>query len=79
MNLTVRYDMTAAAPILSLAIVASSAAPLLRLDADLQVIPASASFCHVFQIDPGAVEGCSITETPAAEPGAFSKPVQRAI
>jgi two-component sensor histidine kinase len=54
--------MTAAAPTLSLAIVACSDAPLLLLDADLKVIAASASFCQAFHIDPETVAGCSVFE-----------------
>ena len=42
---------------LALALVASSAAPLLLLDNDLVVIAASASFCSLFQVDPAAVSG----------------------
>jgi len=45
---------------LAFAVVESSDAPLLLLDADLSVIAVSASFCRAFQIDPAAVIGCEI-------------------
>jgi two-component system, sensor histidine kinase PdtaS len=45
---------------LALAIVASSKAPILLLDAGLTVIAASKSFCRAFQIDPGKVAGRSL-------------------
>ncbi|CDZ68021.1 Sensory transduction regulatory protein [Neorhizobium galegae bv. orientalis] len=54
--------MTNAAPLqpagamsLGLAIVSTSAAPLLLLDGDLMVIAGSSSFCREFQIDPDAL------------------------
>ncbi len=47
----------AAALNLALAIVTSSNAPVLLLDASLTVIAASKSFCRTFQIDPGEVAG----------------------
>ncbi|CDZ54962.1 sensor histidine kinase [Neorhizobium galegae] len=54
--------MTNAAPVqpagamsLGLAIVSTSAAPLLLLDGNLMVIAGSASFCREFQIDPDAL------------------------
>jgi hypothetical protein len=54
--------MTNAAPLqppgamsLGLAIISTSAAPLLLLDGDLMVIAGSASFCREFQIDPDAL------------------------
>jgi hypothetical protein len=50
----------AAALNLALAIVASSNAPVLLLDAGLTVIAASKSFCRAFQIDPGEVAGRSL-------------------
>ena len=43
---------------LALALIASSTAPLLLLDKDLNVVTASRSFCRAFQIDPLAVD-CS--------------------
>jgi len=52
--------MTGGPLTLSLAIVASSDAPLLLLDAEFKVIVASASFCRAFQIDAQTVESCSI-------------------
>ncbi len=42
---------------LSLALIASSAAPLVLLDGDLDVIGASVSFCRAFKIDPKSVAG----------------------
>jgi len=45
---------------LAFAVVESSDAPLLLLDADLTVIAVSASFCRAFQIDPAAVAGREI-------------------
>src|SRR6478609_8200318 len=42
---------------LMLAVIASSDAPLLLMDGDLQVIAASASFCRDFQIEPASVPG----------------------
>ncbi|CAN5483901.1 histidine kinase dimerization/phosphoacceptor domain -containing protein [soil metagenome] len=45
---------------LALAVVASSAAPLLLLDGDLIVIAASTSFCRTFAIDPALVEGVEV-------------------
>jgi two-component sensor histidine kinase len=42
---------------LTLAVVASSVAPLVLMDGDLRVIAASASFCHDFQIEPASVPG----------------------
>ena len=45
---------------LAFAVVESSDAPLLLLDADLTVIAASASFCRAFQIDPAAITGREI-------------------
>ena len=45
---------------LALAVVTSSAAPLLLLDGDLTVITASASFCKTFAIDPALAEGVQV-------------------
>lgn len=42
---------------LALAVVMSSSAPLLLLDADLVVVAASTSFCTAFDIDPAKVTG----------------------
>jgi hypothetical protein len=54
--------MTIAAPLpptgvmsLGLAIVSTSAAPLLLLDGTLMVLAGSSSFCREFEIDPAAV------------------------
>jgi len=59
--------MTDGPPTLSLAIVASSDAPLLLLDDALKVIAASASFCQAFQIDPQTIVGCAISKLGAGE------------
>ncbi len=45
---------------LALAVVASSAAPLLLLDGDLIVVAASTSFCQTFAIDPALTEGVEV-------------------
>jgi two-component system, sensor histidine kinase PdtaS len=45
---------------LSLALVASSEAPLLLLDGELAIVAASASFCRAFRVDPNSVKGCEI-------------------
>jgi two-component sensor histidine kinase len=42
---------------LMLAVIASSAAPLLLLDGELKIVAASASFCRDFQIEPASVPG----------------------
>jgi two-component sensor histidine kinase len=52
---------------LALALVASSDAPILLLDGELEVIAASASFSRAFQIDPGAAVGCSLFDVGAGE------------
>jgi two-component sensor histidine kinase len=52
---------------LSLALVASSTAPLLLLDRDLRVVAASASFCWAFGIDPARVAGSRLGELGAGE------------
>ena len=52
---------------LALAVVASSNAPVLLLDSSLTVIAASKSFCRAFQIEPGQVEGRSLTALGAGE------------
>jgi len=49
---------------LALALVASSIAPVLLLDKDLNVVSASASFCSAFQVDPSR-----INDRPFAELG----------
>jgi two-component sensor histidine kinase len=52
---------------LALAVVASSAAPLLLLDGDLTVIAASRSFCRAFQIDLASAPGRPLSELGAGE------------
>ena len=47
---------------LTLAVIASSNAPLLLLDGELAVLAASASFCRAFQINPGEVTGRQLAE-----------------
>ncbi|MDB5461036.1 MAG: signal transduction histidine kinase [Caulobacteraceae bacterium] len=42
--------------------VMSSTAPLLLLDGDLNVVAASASFCHAFHVDPAKVAGRQLLE-----------------
>jgi two-component sensor histidine kinase len=53
-------------PTLALALVASSATPLLLLDADQNVLAASASFCAAFQIDLAKTNG-SLSKLGAGE------------
>jgi two-component sensor histidine kinase len=50
-----------------LAVIASSTAPLLLLDADLTLIAASKSFCRAFRIDPTAIAGRPFGELGAGE------------
>lgn len=57
MNAAIELPAEAAALSLTLAVIASSNAPLLLLDGDLDVIAASASFCRAFQIAPASVPG----------------------
>lgn len=52
---------------LTLAVIASSNAPLLLLDGDLAVLAASASFCRAFEINPDAVTGRQLSELGARE------------
>lgn len=52
---------------LALAIIASSAEPLLLLDQQLTVIAASASFCRVFRIESAGLVGQRITDLGAGE------------
>lgn len=59
--------MSVGAPSLFQAIVASSDAPLLLLDAELKIVAASTSFCRAFQVDPRTVEGCSIFKLKGGE------------
>jgi two-component sensor histidine kinase len=54
---------------LALAVIASSAAPLLLLDEDLKVIAASKSFCSSFHVDPARIVGRPIFELGAGEWG----------
>jgi two-component system, sensor histidine kinase PdtaS len=52
---------------LTLAVIASSNAPLLLLDGGLAVLAASASFCRAFEINPGEVTGRQLSELGAGE------------
>ena len=52
---------------LGLALVATSAAPLVLLDQNLRLIAASASFCRDFQIDPATVCGSYLVDIGAGE------------
>lgn len=52
---------------LALAVVASSAAPLVLLNGDLTLVAASNSFCNAFQIDPDSVAGRSLRELGSGE------------
>jgi two-component sensor histidine kinase len=52
---------------LAMAVIASSEAPLLLLDASLTVIAASNSFCRAFQIDPATAAGRPLGELGAGE------------
>jgi two-component sensor histidine kinase len=52
---------------LSIALIASSQAPLVLLDGDLAVIGASASFCHAFEIDPADVAARPLLQLGAGE------------
>jgi hypothetical protein len=45
------------APSLALAMIASSGAPQLLLDGELNVLAASASFCSAFDVDNASVAG----------------------
>ena len=51
----------------TLAVIASSNEPLLFLNADLEIIAASASFCRAFQIDPASVPGRKLSELGGGE------------
>lgn len=59
--------LTDAATRLSLALIASSKAPLLLLADDLTVIGASKSFCSEFGIDPGTIDGTHLSDVGAGE------------
>jgi two-component sensor histidine kinase len=52
---------------LALAVVDSSTAPLLLLNADLTLVAASKSFCRAFQIDPASVPACTLRDLGAGE------------
>ncbi len=52
---------------LTLAVVASSAGPLLLLDGDLNIIAASASFCEAFDIDCATTRGRQLYDLGAGE------------
>jgi two-component system, sensor histidine kinase PdtaS len=52
---------------LALAVIGSSAAPLLLLNSALTVIAASRSFCRVFQVDPAKIQGVALAELGAGE------------
>jgi two-component sensor histidine kinase len=52
---------------LTLAVIASSNAPLLLLDGELMVLAASTSFCRAFEIDPGKVTGVQLFELGVGE------------
>ena len=56
-----------AADSLTLAVVGSSNAPLLLLDADLTIIAVSTSFCHAFALDPAGVAGHPLSGLGAGE------------
>jgi two-component sensor histidine kinase len=56
-----------AATSLMLAVIASSSAPLLLLDADARVIAASSSFCRVFAVDPATIENRALEDLGAGE------------
>ena len=51
----------------TLAVIDSSFAPLVFLDADLGVIAASSSFCEAFSVDPAAVHGRKLASLGAGE------------
>ena len=55
-----RSAAPAVAHSLALALIASSDAPIILLDGELNVIAASASFARVFQLDPPAIHGRSM-------------------
>jgi two-component sensor histidine kinase len=52
---------------LTLAVVASSAGPLLLLDGDLNVVAVSTSFCRAFGIDPASAQGRQVFDLGAGE------------
>jgi two-component system, sensor histidine kinase PdtaS len=52
---------------LAMAVIASSTTPLVLLDADLNVIAASLSFCDAFQLSPATIAGHPLAELGAGE------------
>ena len=52
---------------LSLALVASSNAPILLLDGDLNIVAVSASFCDAFQLDPAQCASRTLSELGSGE------------
>ncbi len=52
---------------LALAVIANSTAPLLLLDGQLNVIAASTSFCHAFQLNPATIPNLPLRELGAGE------------
>ncbi len=52
---------------LTLAVVITSAAPIMLLDRDLRIVAASSSFCSAFDIDPAVVSGRLLSELGAGE------------
>jgi len=54
---------------LMLAMITSSHAPLLLFDADLNVVAASDSFCHLFQLDPARTTGQALATLGSGEWG----------
>ena len=61
-------DLSISDPLrLTLAVIASSNAPLVLLTGDLSVVAASASFCQVFKVDPTTVNGRMFFDLGAGE------------
>lgn len=54
-------------PGLAMALVASSQAPLLLLDDDINIVGASMSFCHAFGCEPETVNGLALAKLGAGE------------
>jgi len=52
---------------LAMAVIASSTTPLMLLDADLNIIAASLSFCRAFQFDPAAIANRPLANLGAGE------------
>jgi len=59
--------LSEAADSLALAVIASSNAPVLLLDGDLNIVAASKSFCDTFEIDPAPGSGCALADLGAGE------------